>query len=122
MSEIFVEGERAIREIIEEKERLSAAISSLGDLIAATDPLKSVALEIHESLLKLEGSVSQLNTAISKVEHQQDAILDNMCQLLERHEAKILDEFVGFSEKLKAMEESLIAEMPVTFMGKRGGR
>ena len=122
MSEIFVEGEKAIREIIDEKERLSAAISSLGDLIAATDPLKSVALEIHESLLKLEDSVSQLNTVISKVEHQQDALLDNMCQLLERHEAKILGEFVGFSEKLKAMEESLIAEMPVTFMGKRGRR
>ena len=122
MSEIFVEGEKAIREIIAEKERLSEAVSSLRKVVAASNPLKSVSLEINNSLLKIEGSINELSNAVKKFERQQDGLLKDIEAFLEMRDSQISDQFLQISEQLKAMEKKVIAEMPVTFMGKRGGR
>ena len=68
MSEIFADGEKAIREIVAEKERLSEAVSSLREVVAASDPLKSVSLEINSNLLKIEGLINELSDAVKKFE------------------------------------------------------
>lgn len=122
MSEIFVDGEKAIREIVAEKERLSKAVSSLREVVAASDPLKSVSLAINNNLLKIEGSINELSNAVKKFERQQEGLLRNVEALLETRDSQIADQFLQISEQLKAMEKTVIAEMPVTFMGKRGGR
>jgi len=122
MSEIFVEGEKAIREIVAEKERLSSAVTSLQEVVDASTPLKSVALEINNSLLKIEGSINELSNAVKKFERQQEELLKDIGALLESRDSQISDQFSQISEQLKEMEQSVIAEMPVTFMGKRGGR
>ena len=120
MSEIFADGEKAIREIVAEKERLSEAVSSLREVVAASDPLKSVSLEINNNLSKIEGSINELSDAVKKFEEQQKGLLKGIEALLETRDSQISDRFLQISEQLKAMEQAVIAEMPITFMGKRG--
>ena len=58
---------------------------------------------------------------MKKFERKHEGLLRDIEGLLETRDSQIADQFLQISEQLKAMEKTVIAEMPVTFMGKRGG-